>query len=126
VEVNYYTSEAEDLGAIAAGHFEDNLSERFVFAGALGDQSMNKRKFIEGLEGRKDKGRRSTGLRLRLEGQAIAASMMVTTRDGGEYLNIRLFEGEAGRGWRCVRWSNAVSAAPAAPRAGREVTGGPG
>ena len=60
VDVNYYTSGAEELGDIAAGRFEENLSERFVFAGALGDQSMTyKRKFIEGLEGRKDKGRRS-------------------------------------------------------------------
>ena len=94
VEVNYHIAEAEETGEMAKDFFEDLLSPRLVFVGAFGDQSMSKARFIEGLEARKDKGRRSSGLRLRREGAAFAVSIVVTTRDGGEFLNIRLFERE--------------------------------
>jgi hypothetical protein len=75
---------------------------------------MNKAKFKESLEGRKDRGRRSSGLLLRREGTALAASLVVMTRDGGEYLNTRLFEMEVDGRWRCVRWSNAQARIPPA------------
>jgi hypothetical protein len=112
VEVNYHIAEAEETGEMAKDFFEDLLSPRLVFAGAFGDQSMSKARFIEGLEARKDKGRRSSGLRLRREGAALAASIVVTTRDGGEFLNVRLFEREPEGRWRCVRWSNAQAKMP--------------
>ncbi len=117
VEANYHIAEAEEEGEKAKSFFQDLLSDRFVFVGAVGDQSMRKAEFTGGLEGRKGRGRRSKGLRLRREGKALVASIVVATADGAEYLNTRLFERDPDGRWRCVRWSNAQAQAPnPAPR----------
>ena len=116
IEDNYQISEAEESGAASQSFFDDLLSDHFVFVGALGDQSVKKAEFVDGLERRRARGRVSSGLRLHVEGSAGIASIMVTTGDGGQYLNARLFEkGAAGR-WRCVRWSNVQAVPPDPPR----------
>jgi hypothetical protein len=111
IEDNYHFSDAEETGAASRSFFDDTLSDHFVFVGAAGDQSMKKAEFIDGLERRKGRGRRSAGLRLQFEDGAALASIIVTTGDGGRYLNARLFEKDASR-WRCVRWANAQARAP--------------
>jgi ketosteroid isomerase-like protein len=112
IETNYRIAEAEEIGQDAKSFFDNVLSERLVFVGAAGDQSMRKEDFIKGLEGRKGRGRQSTGLRVRREGDALVASIVVRTGDGGEYLNTRLFEKHEDGRWRCVRWTNARAKSP--------------
>jgi hypothetical protein len=107
VEANYHFAEAEEMGVDAENYFDGLLSNRFVFVGAGDGSMMRKRDFIEGLDKRKGCGRRSTGLRLQCDGNVVAASIIVTTANKGEYLNIRLFQRERDGLWRCVRWSNA-------------------
>jgi hypothetical protein len=114
IEDNYHFSEAEEAGAASSTFFDEILSDRFVFVGAGGDQSMRRADFIDGLEKRKGRGRRSAGLRLHFEDAAVLASIIVTTDDGGRYLNARLFEKDSSARWRCVRWANAQARAPKA------------
>jgi hypothetical protein len=116
IEANYHVADAEEEGNLAKEFFEDLLSERFVFVPAVGTDSMQKSVFVQGLEQRKGRGRRGTDLRLHGEGLALVATMLVTTDDGGEYLNTRLFQRESDGKWRCVRWTNAQSNAPAQQR----------
>jgi enterochelin esterase-like enzyme len=106
VEANYAMAEAEEAGEKSKAFFEGLLSPRLVFVGARDDQPLNRAEFIDGLERRKAAGRRAHGLQLRREGSAIAATILVATADGAEYLNARLFERDASGRWVCVRWSN--------------------
>jgi len=106
VEANYRLAEAEEIGVEAENFFDNLLSDQFVFVTA-DDRTMRKRDFIDGLDQRKGHGRRSTGLQLRCDGSVVAASIIVTTADQREYLNIRLFQKEEDGRCRCVRWSNA-------------------
>jgi enterochelin esterase-like enzyme len=106
VEANYQFAQAEEMGGQSEGYFEKALSPRFVFVGAKATESIGKETFIKGLENRKNAGRRAHGLHLQPEGAAIAATIVVTTADGNQYLNARLFEKEADGRWVCVRWAN--------------------
>ena len=110
VEINYRFAEAEDAGNQSAEYFEKLLSQRFTFIGARANESTDKTTFIKGLESRKDAGRRAHGLHLQLEHGAIAATILVTTRDNSQYLNTRLFEKDNDGAWVCVRWANVPAA----------------
>lgn len=63
---------------------------------------------INGLLGCDDVAERhSSGLRFEVEKGTVVALILVTTAEGGEFLNTRLFHGESDGQWRCVRWFNA-------------------